>query len=113
MTQPDASPELPDFLFRTDSGSRRFVGHRIDLYHVVTLYQDGYTADMIADHLPTLPLAVIHKAIAYYLENRSDVETYVRGTRAEIERQMALPQYGPSREELLRRWNARPRAESA
>jgi len=104
---------LPDFLYRTDKGTYRFVGHRIDLYHVVTLYQDGYTADMIADHLPTLPLAMIHKAIAYYLENQTEVERYVRETRAEIERQMALPQKGPSREELQRRWNARTRAASA
>jgi hypothetical protein len=43
------------------------------------------------------------KVIAFYLENRADLDQYVRACRAEIERQASQPSSGPSTAELRRR----------
>ena len=78
---------LPDFLTREDTGEIRLAGHRIGLYHLVHYYNDGYSAEMLACQFPGLPLALIHKAIAFYLENQGDVNAYVAGCRDELDRQ--------------------------
>jgi uncharacterized protein (DUF433 family) len=68
---------LPDFLIRETTGEIRLRGHRIGLYHVVTYYNDGYSAEMLACQYPTLPLALIHNTIGFYLDNRAEVDAYV------------------------------------
>jgi uncharacterized protein (DUF433 family) len=104
---------LPDFLRSDEYGEIFLVGHRITLYHIVKDYQDGCTVEMLAAAYPTLPLALLHKVIAFYLENQAEVEQYVKETRAEVERQAAAPRRGPSLAELQRRLEARRQAESA
>lgn len=99
--------ELPDFLKEEPDGFIHFTGHRIGLMHVVDLYNDRYSPEMLADHFPTLPLPLIHKAIAFYLENRDEVDTYIADDRAELRRQEARFRGGPSFEELQRRMKAR------
>ena len=80
---------LPDFLTREGTGEIRLTGHRIGLYHVVHYYNDGYSAEMLACQFPGLPLALIHKTIAFYLENRDDIDAYVAACRDELDRQRA------------------------
>ena len=78
---------LPEFLVRGESGEIRIVGHRIGLYHVVAYYNQGYSAEMLACQYPTLPLALIHKIIAFYLENKPAVDDYVAQSGKAIEQQ--------------------------
>lgn len=104
---------LPDFLTHDRYGYVHFIGHRIGLRHVVELYGDGYTPEMLHEHFPTLSLALIHKAIAFYLENRAEVNDYIRRSREARDRQMREPSQGPSAEELRRRMEARRAKESA
>jgi uncharacterized protein (DUF433 family) len=78
---------LPDFLTQAPDGEVRLTGHRIGLFHVVRCYNEGYSAEMIACEYPTLPLALIHKVIAYYLENTAEVDAYVRSCESELARQ--------------------------
>jgi len=52
-------------------------------------YSEGYSAEMLAGQYPTLPLALIHKAVAFYLDNRGEVDAYVADCKAELERQRA------------------------
>ncbi len=104
---------LPDFLAQDKYGYIHLAGHRIGLMHVVDLYKEGYSPEMLLDHFPTLSLALIHKVIAFYLENQTEVDAYIAQGRAEIDRQAAAPQPGPDRAELRRRMEARRRAESA
>ena len=99
--------ELPDFLKEEPDGFIHFTGHRIGLIHVVDLYNDRYSPEMLADHFPTLPLSLIHKAIAFYLENREDVDAYIAEDRAELQRQETMFRGGPSFEELQQRMKAR------
>jgi uncharacterized protein (DUF433 family) len=87
---------LPEFLVDHPDGEIRLTGHRIGLYHVVDRYQDGYSPEMLAELYPTLPLALIHKVIAFYLENQAEVDAYVAAYRAELERQEAAYVAGPA-----------------
>jgi uncharacterized protein (DUF433 family) len=104
--------QLPDFLHEVEPGEIRFVGHRINLYHVMRLYGEGYTPEMLHEELPTLSLELIHKVLAFYHANQAEVDAYVADYRAELERQEAA---APSRidwEEWRRRFEALRRAEN-
>jgi uncharacterized protein (DUF433 family) len=78
---------LPDFLNRESTGEIRLTGRRIGLYHVVHYYNDGFSAEMLVGQFPDVPLALVHKVIAFYLENRHDVDAYVAECRTELDRQ--------------------------
>lgn len=101
---------LPDFLTQVEYGAIRLTGHRIGLEHVVQSYNEGYSAEMILCEFPTLPLALIHKVIAFYLENQAEVDAYVAKCEAEIERQRASAP-GIDWEELRRKFEAMNRPE--
>jgi uncharacterized protein (DUF433 family) len=77
---------LPDFLTQGPSGEIRLTGHRIGLFHVVHYYNEGYSPEMLLGQYPSLSLALIHKVIAYYLENRAEVDAYVAAYRDELSR---------------------------
>lgn len=78
---------LPDFLTRNTDGEVTLTGHRIGLYHVVQHYLEGFSPEMLACQYPTLPLALIHKVVAYYLDNRAEVDDYMSACHDELERQ--------------------------
>jgi hypothetical protein len=68
---------------------------------------------MIVGHFPTLPLALVHKVIAFYLENQREVTEYMVTHDHEIERQMSQPQTTPTVAQLRARLEAQRKAESA
>jgi uncharacterized protein (DUF433 family) len=78
---------LPNFLTTTPDGEILLTGNRIGLFHVVHYYNEGYSPEMLVCQYPTLPLSLIHKVIAFYLENRSEVDAYVAGCQTEMNRQ--------------------------
>jgi uncharacterized protein (DUF433 family) len=80
---------LPDFLTQDANGDIRLTGHRIGLFHVVHYYNEGYSPEMLLGQYPTLPLALIHKVIAFYLENQAEVDAYIGAYRDELSRQRA------------------------
>jgi uncharacterized protein (DUF433 family) len=98
---------LPDFLTRHEKGEIRLTGHRIDLFHFVDFYNQGNSAEMLLGLFPTLNLALIHKVIAFYLENKADVDTYVAHCEAEIERLQTMTPRAPTIEELKARRRAK------
>jgi uncharacterized protein (DUF433 family) len=98
---------LPEFLTRHEKGEIRLAGHRIDLFHLVSYYNEGYSAEMLLGQFPTLNLALIHKVIAFYLENKTEVDAYVARCEAEIERSRAATPLAPTLEELRARLQAR------
>jgi uncharacterized protein (DUF433 family) len=94
--------QLPDFLHEVEPGEIRFVGHRIGLYHVIDFYHDGYTPEMLHEEFPTLSRELIQRVLAFYQDNKAEVDEYVAWYRAELERQRAsLPVV--DLEELMRR----------
>jgi uncharacterized protein (DUF433 family) len=74
---------LPEFLISIDD-EIVLTGHRIGLYHLVHYYNEGFSPEMLGCQYPSLPLALIHKVIAFYLENRQEVDAYVEKCRAEV-----------------------------
>ncbi len=96
-------PSLPEFLTRHEKGEIRLTGHRIDLFHLVSLYNEGNSAEMLLGFFPTLSLAVIHKVIVFYLENQAHVDVYMARCEAESERQQAMTPVAPTIEELKAR----------
>ena len=77
--------QLPGFLTEI-KGEVFLADHRVGLFHIVKRYQDGFSPEMIVCQYPTLPLALIHKVIAFYLENRQEVDAYIEHCDAELEK---------------------------
>jgi hypothetical protein len=44
---------------------------------------------MLVEQFPTLPLSLIHKVIAFYLENQEQVDRYVACVAQELHQQQA------------------------
>jgi uncharacterized protein (DUF433 family) len=81
---------LPPFLqYEPGTDFVRLQGHRIGLTHVVRLYDEGMSAEMILLQFPTLSLPLIYKVLAFYLENQAEVDAYVAADTAELQRQEA------------------------
>jgi uncharacterized protein (DUF433 family) len=95
---------LPDFLTADEHGGINLAGHRISLAYFVRLYKQGYSAEAIALEFDTLPLALVHKTIAFYLENHSEVDAYVDAAEEEVRRQAAASNPNPTLAELRRRF---------
>ncbi|MDB5299628.1 MAG: hypothetical protein JWO87_1291 [Phycisphaerales bacterium] len=104
--------DLPDFLSADDGGFIHAKGHRIGLHHVIRLYNDGASAEMIAAHYPTLSLALVHKIIGFYLENQPATDEYISAQERETERQIGESRPAPSLEELRDRLAKRRQAEA-
>jgi uncharacterized protein (DUF433 family) len=86
---------LPDFLTRLEKGEIRLTGHRIDLFHLISYHNEGYSAERLLAQFPTLDLDLILKVIAFYRENQADLDAYVAENQAKIERFRAAYQPGP------------------
>jgi uncharacterized protein (DUF433 family) len=105
--------KLPEYLQADDGGFIHLAGHRIGLHHVARRYADGSSAEMIAAEYPSLPLPLIHRVIAFCLENQVEVDAYVLEHDREIDRQVAAGPKSPSLEELLHRLGRTGTAASA
>ena len=101
---------LPEFLVQDADGHIHLAGHRIGLQDVMYYYNEGCSAEELCEVFPTLPLASVHKVIAFYLENAVDVNRYLTACDTEMERQRAAAQGGPDRAELRRRLAAKQAA---
>ena len=86
--------DLPDFLTRHPHGEIQLTGHRIDLMHVVDLYNEGHTAEQLHEEFPTLPLDLICQALDFYLANKNEVDAYVTHCHEEMERNYAAYEPG-------------------
>lgn len=64
-----------------------YVGNtRVPLETVIWTYNEGASAEEIVMQYDALALADVHAVIAYYLNHREAVETYIEGVKAESER---------------------------
>jgi uncharacterized protein (DUF433 family) len=81
--------QLPDFLTEDPDGEIHLAGHRIGLYTIVRVYNEGWSAEKIAEEYPAVPLPLVYKVLAFYLENRAEADAYATAYRAELDRQAA------------------------
>lgn len=105
--------EIQDFLLEDPDGHIRIAGHRIGLHHLVFHYNEGYSPEMLHEQYPTLSLAVIHKVLGFYLENRPEVDAYCAKMTGEIDRMRLQASVGPDLTELRRRHEERRPAEAS
>ena len=99
--------EFPDFipnpLHHSPEGVIKFNGSRVTLHSVLWAFKTGETPEGIIDCFPTLSLATVYTAIAYYLHNKEEVETYLSQQEQEAKemREVWEAEYPPkvSREE--------------
>jgi len=53
---------------------------RVTLDSIILLWRGGQTPEEIQQDFPSVPLAIIYGAIAYYLEHPQDMDQYLRDT---------------------------------
>src|SRR5262245_5280629 len=104
---------LPDFLAEDKYGLIHVSGHRVGLVDIVSFYRQGDSAEMLHARFPTIGLPLIHKLIAFYLENQVEADGYCSRHAEEMARQRANARLGPSQEELQRRRDAARLAQGA
>jgi uncharacterized protein (DUF433 family) len=94
---------LPDFLTQDEPGYIHVTDHRVGLGDIVFFYCQGDSPEMLHARFPTISLPLIHKIIAYYLENQLAVDDYCSSQAEEIARQRAGARPGPSLDVRQRR----------
>ena len=102
-------------LTTTEFGTIRVGRSRVSLDSVVYHYEQGATAERIAESFPSLDLADIYAVIAYYLANRESVEEYLRRQEADADALQQQIESDPKqqtatkqlRERIRARWAAR------
>ena len=57
-----------------EKGAARVEGTRIRVYNVVFLHKEGAPDDKIREAYPDLTPAQIHAALAYYYDNREEID---------------------------------------
>ncbi|MBI5290338.1 MAG: DUF433 domain-containing protein [Chloroflexi bacterium] len=66
-------------------GVMRVSKTRVTLDTVVAAFNDGATAEEIAQQFPTLPLADVYSVIGYHLRRYAEVEAYLSRRREQAE----------------------------
>ena len=98
--------KLPDFLREGPYGEILLTGSRIGLYHVISYYNRGETAKQLAKRWDTLSLDLINKVLAFYHENKEEVDAYVAREQAALEHLRATTPRKIDWDELRRRMEA-------
>ena len=83
MSKVETTMTVP--LTTTEFGTIRVGNSRVSLDSVVYHYEQGATAERIAESFPSLDLAEIYAVIAYYLAKRESVQEYLRRQEAEAD----------------------------
>src|SRR4051794_18737887 len=102
--------KLPEFLTEWPYGEIVLTGHRIGLYHVIFYYKEGYSPERLHEQFPSLPLELINKVLAFYHDNKEEVDAYVAREQEGIEHQRATTPRPVDLAELRRRFEAQKRA---
>ena len=60
-------------------GERAFVaGHRVRVQDIVLWNEEGLTADEIVSRVPSITLADVHAALAYYYDHREEIDRQIQ-----------------------------------
>jgi uncharacterized protein (DUF433 family) len=63
-------------------GRARIAGHRVRVQDVVVWHEhQGMTPDEIVSHIPTITLADVHTALAYYFDHVQEIQEEMRAER--------------------------------
>ena len=81
-------------------GSIRVGNSRVLLDLVIFAFNEGHTPEEIVLQFPVLKLAEVYSAIAYYLENREQIDTYLDNRAVEAEKLWANIESDPHQQAL-------------
>jgi uncharacterized protein (DUF433 family) len=74
------------YIVKLENGAYRVADTRVSLDSVVYAYQRGELPETIVHSFPSLNLAQVHGAIAFYLSNREMIDEYLRQGEIEYEK---------------------------
>lgn len=61
-------------------------GHRVRVLDVAIWHQQyGWSPDEIVSQIPSITLADVHAALAYYYDHREEIQEEIRAEREEVE----------------------------
>ena len=64
-------------------GKARIAGHRVRVLDIVAWHEHrGMTPDDIVSHVPSITLADVHTALAYYFDHVEEIQEEMRAERA-------------------------------
>jgi len=67
----------------TCGGRARLAGHRVRVQDIVIWSEHlGMTPDEIVSHIPSITLADVHSALAYYFDHVQEIQEEIRADRA-------------------------------
>jgi uncharacterized protein (DUF433 family) len=67
-------------------GRACITGHRVRVLDIVAWHEhQGMTPDDIVSHVPTITLADVHAALAYYFDHIEEIQEELRTERAYVE----------------------------
>jgi uncharacterized protein (DUF433 family) len=98
---------VPVPLQTDEDGAVRVGGTRVTLDTVVAAFQDGATAEEIAEQFPAVALPDVYAVIAYYLRHRQEVESYVEQGRRQGDSSRRAHETKLDRQEVRNRLLAR------
>ena len=65
----------------------RIAGHRVRVVDIVNMHEDqGWSPAEIVEQIPTITLADVYAALAYYHDNRDEIERWIAEDEAFVER---------------------------
>jgi uncharacterized protein (DUF433 family) len=108
MSKVETTMTVP--LTTTEFGTIRVGNSRVSLDSVVYHYEQGATAERIAESFPSLDLAEIYAVIAYYLANRKSVQEYLRRQEAEADALQQQIESDPKQQKATNQLRERIRA---
>lgn len=80
----------------------RIVGHRVRVQDVVIWHEKlGMSPDEIVHNHPTISLADVHAALAYYWDHREDIERTIAEEQALVQ-ELRRTNFSPLQEKLKR-----------
>ena len=79
-------PESP-YVDQRD-GALRIIGTRVGLDTIITYFQEGESPEEISQSFPTVSLAQVYGAIAYYLENKPLIDNFFAEVEREFQRRV-------------------------
>ncbi len=97
-------------LLADENGVMRVGKTRVTLDTLILAFEKGNTAEVIVSQFPVLKLADVYAVISYYLNNQTEIQTYLQqqeeASQKIWERIEARPDYKIFRERLLARKQA-------
>jgi uncharacterized protein (DUF433 family) len=64
-------------------------GSRVSLASLVTAWKDGLSPEAIRDDFPTLRLEQVYGAVAFYLANQTEIDSYLAALALDFDRRRA------------------------